>query len=61
MTTHYGPKPTADLPARRCRALCGVEYEIGGEPAGSSNLKHVDCCECLDVVEARKKIGEAGE
>lgn len=64
--THYGPTPTAGLPVRLRAALCGVTYSLGGldpgHPAlGSSNLENVNCVACLDVVEARRRIAEAGE
>lgn len=70
---HYGPTPTPGLNRNSRIAVCGVIYTLAGgspeyraetglpEAFGSSNLAHVTCSNCLDVVEARKCIMEAGE
>ena len=49
--THYGPHRSADTSIggrMRCVALCGVEYQVGGEVQGSSNLANVTCPRCLE-------------
>jgi hypothetical protein len=63
---HYTPEANGRGAFRRI-AVCGVETEIAGpyrtppEAIGASLLALVTCCLCLDVIEARKRIGEAGE
>ncbi len=61
---HYAPPVKQGLhpQERDRRALCGVVYSVGGERvAGSSRLEFTTCCACLDVIDARKRIAEAGD
>lgn len=55
--SHYGPVATHSQRDTR-RALCGVVYKLGGQNghAGSSNLDHVTCVQCLEAELARVSI-----
>jgi hypothetical protein len=64
--THYVPVADPERHPSTRRAVCGVVTVTGGsqrvppEAAGSSRVEFVSCCECLDVIEALRRIEEVG-
>ncbi|UOF77374.1 hypothetical protein [Caudoviricetes sp.] len=63
--THYSPTANSTHPSCRV-AVCGVKTRTAGpyraipDAAGVSRVELVTCCACADIIEARKKIEEAG-